>query len=155
MDSSYGGPFSRIRSPPAPPVSKLPDRFLRAGKGDVEEGKRRYQATLEWRRGHNIDGILLEPHPNFELIKKHYPHYYHCRGHNNEPVFFEQPPKTNLQALKAAGIDLDGLVRHYTMVTEFQWQFIETNDHARSITVLDLEGIRMMDFVGEWYVKTI
>jgi hypothetical protein len=41
------------------------------------------------------------------------------------------------------------------MVTEFQWQCIERDDFARSITVLDLEGIRMMDFVGECveYVK--
>ena len=55
--------------------------------------------------------------------------------------------------LKAGGVDLAGLVRHYTMVTEFQWQFIETDDLAQSITVLDLDGIKMMDFVGEWYVK--
>jgi hypothetical protein len=146
-------PFTRIQSPPAPPVSQLPDRFLRAGKGDVTEGTRRYRATLDWRRQYNIDGILLEAHPMFGLIKHHYPHFYHGRGYKNEPVFFEQPPKTNLQALKAAGVDLDGLVRHYTMVTEFQWQFIEPSDQARSITVLDLDGIRMMDFVGEWYVE--
>lgn len=151
--SDHNNPFTRLRAPPAPPVSQLPYRFLRAGKGDVVEGRRRYQATLDWRKEHDIDGILLEPHAQFQLIKSHYPHYYHGRGYDGEPVFFEQPPKTNLSALKAAGVDLPGLVRHYTMVTEFQWQFIEPSDQARSITVLDLEGIRMMDFVGEWYVE--
>ena len=65
-------------------------------------------------------------------------------------MFYEQPPKTDLQKLKNGGVTLTSLVRHYTMVTEFQWQFIESNDFVRSITVLDLEGIRMMDFVGEW-----
>jgi len=41
------------------------------------------------------------------------------------------------------------------MVTEFQWQCVERDDFAKSITVLDLEGMRMMDFVGECveYVK--
>jgi hypothetical protein len=102
-----------------------------------------------------MDTILRDAHPNFELIKRHYPHYYHLSGHEGEPVFFEQPPKTNLQAMKAGGVDLELLLRHYAMVTEFQWQFIERDDFVRSITVLDLEGMRMMDFVGECveYVK--
>lgn len=146
-------PFARIHAPPAP--KELPIRFLRAGKGDPVEGQRRYEATLEWRKENDIDNILFEAYPMFEMIKQHYPHYFHLRGKQGEPVFFEQPPKTDLAALKAGGCDLDGLVRHYTMVTEFQWQFIERDDFARSITVFDLEGMRMMDFVGEVvdYVK--
>ena len=146
-------PFSRLYAPPAP--RELPVRFLRAGKGDPIEGQRRYEATLQWRKENGIDNILFEAHPMFEMVKQHYPHYFHLRGKKGEPVFFEQPPKTDLPALRAGGMDLHGLVRHYAMVTEFQWQFIERNDFARSITVFDLEGIRMMDFVGEVidYVK--
>jgi hypothetical protein len=141
-------PFLRINAPPAP--TELPVRFLRAGKGDPIEGQRRYEATLQWRKEHNIDNILFEENFKFNMIKQNYPHYFHLRGKKGEPVFFEQPPKTDLQKLKAGGVTLTSLVRHYTMITEFQWQFIESNDFARSITVLDLEGIRMMDFVGEW-----
>jgi len=146
-------PFLRIHAPSAP--NELPVRFLRAGKGDPIEGQRRYEATLKWRREHSIDNILFEAHPEFKMIKKNYPHYFHLRGKQGEPVFFEQPPKTDLAALKASGVTLVSLVRHYTKVTEFQWQFIESNDLAQSITVLDLEGIRIMDFVGECveYVK--
>ena len=146
-------PFARIQAPAAPKA--LPLRFLRAGKGDPIEGQCRYEDTLQWRKGFSVDTILLEPHSHFETIKSNYPHYFHLRGRQGEPVFFEQPPRTNLEALRRAGIDLLDLVRHYTMVAEFQWQYIEPNDLARSITVLDLEGIRMMDFVGECveYVK--
>jgi len=146
-------PFVRTHAPSAP--TELPVRFLRAGKGDPIEGQRRYDATLQWRKEHNIDNILFEAHPEFEMIKKNYPHYFHLRGKQGEPVFFEQPPKTDLAALKACGVTLVSLVRHYTKVTEFQWQFIESNDFAQSITVLDLDGIRIMDFVGECveYVK--
>merc|ERR1712232_453593 len=32
---------------------------------------------------------------------------------------------------------------------EFGWQCVERDDSARSITILDLEGMRMRDFVGE------
>jgi hypothetical protein len=142
-----GGAFEPLSAPPAP--EELPVRFLRAGKGDSEEGQRRYEATLEWRKENGIDHILSDPHPDFDLIKKHYPHFYHLRGRDGEPVFFEQPPKTNLQAMKEGGVVLEGLLHHYAMVTEFQWQCIEKDDFARSITVLDLEGMGMRDFVGE------
>lgn len=141
------GPFEPLPAPPPP--EELPLRFLRAGKGDPAEGWRRYQATLSWRHQHGINHILTDPHPHFDLIKRNYPHYYHLRGRNGEPVFFEQPPKTNLQAMKDGGVVLEGLLHHYAMVTEFQWQFVERDDFARSITVLDLEGMRMRDFVGE------
>ncbi len=140
-------PFAPLPGPRPP--DDLPIRFLRAGKGDPEEGWLRYEATLKWRQEYGIDNILTDSHPNFDLIKKNYPHYYHLRGRQGEPVFFEQPPKTNLQAMKDGGVVLDGLLRHYAMVTEFQWQFVERDDFARSITVLDLEGMRMRDFVGE------
>ena len=78
------------------------------------------------------------------------------RGRNGEPVFFEQPPKTNLQAMRDGGVTLDGLLRHYAMVTEFGWQFNTRDDNARSITILDLEGMGIRDFVGECvdYVKS-
>ena len=56
---------------PAPlPPKELPTRFLRAGKNDPIEGQRRYEATLQWRKDFNMDSILTEPHPNFNLIKK-------------------------------------------------------------------------------------
>jgi hypothetical protein len=135
--------------PPPPPPTELPLRFLRAGKGDPEVGWRRYQETLQWRQSEGIDEILREPYPLFHFIKQHYPHYYHLRGYNGEPCYYEQPAKTNLKALGDGGVDLELLLRHYIMITEFQWQFLERSDSATSIFVIDLEGIKMSDFVGE------
>jgi hypothetical protein len=136
--------------PPHPkPPKELPLRFLLAGKGDVQEGLRRYEATLQWRKEEKIDYILREPSPNFALIKEHYPHFYHGRGRGGECCYYEQPPKTNLKALKQGGVTIDALLHHYAMVTEFQWQYLERDDLARSITIIDLEGIRFMDFAGE------
>lgn len=134
---------------PPPPPTELPLRFLRAGKNDPVEGVRRYQATLQMRQEQKVDTILRESSPEFLSIKQHYPHFCHYRGKNNEPCFYEQPPKTNLKALRANGVTLDKLLRHYTMVTEYQWQFIERDDLAKSIYIIDLDGIRMTDFVGE------
>lgn len=35
------------------------------------------------------------------------------------------------------------------MVTEFQWQYLVRDDLQRSIYIIDLDGIRLGDFVGE------
>lgn len=128
---------------------ELPLRFLRAGKGDEAEGRRRYQETLAWRRENGIDTILYEAFPKFELIKKHYPHFFHCKGRNGQPVFFEQPPKTDLRSLRNGGVGLEALLKYYSLITEFQWQFVSDDDFQRSIYIIDLAGIRMTDFVGE------
>ena len=127
----------------------LPLRFLRAGKGDEVEGQRRYKETLQWRKDNNIDNALYQSWPKFEVTKRHYPHFFHCTGRNGQPVFYEQPPKTDLRALRNEGVSLEQLLKHYAMITEFQWQVVERDDFQRSIYIIDLQGIRMTDFVGE------
>lgn len=130
--------------------SGVPRRFLLAANGDVAEGRRRYAATAEWRRRERIDSILHEPHPNFDLIKRHYPHFFHLRGKRNEPVYYESPAKMNLEALKAAGLSMADLLRHYAFLTEFMWSSnVEPSDEGKSIYVIDLDGIRLQDFVGD------
>jgi CRAL/TRIO domain len=135
--------------PPPPPPTDLPLRFLRAGKGDPKVGLARYEATLAWRKEHSVDTILREAFPQFATIKEHYKHYFHLRGFNGEPCFYEQPGRTNLSALREGGVKLDRLLRYYTMITEFLWQYLERNDLAKSIYVIDLEGLRLRDFFGE------
>lgn len=46
-------------------------------------------------------------------------------------------------------MNLEKLLRYYTMITEFQWQYLERRDLASSIYIIDLAGIRMKDFFGE------
>lgn len=103
------------------PFDDLPLRFEKAGKGDLDESRRRFVATLEWRKENDMDTALYRAWPDFDLIKEHYPHFFHARGLNGEPVFYEQPPKTNLKALREGGVDMMGLLRHYAMICEFQW----------------------------------
>jgi len=134
---------------PPPPPEELPERFLGAGKGDPEEGQRRYEQTLAWRKENDMDYILRKPRSNFEMIHDNYPHYYHLRGKNNEPVWYEKPPKINLKEMRKHGVTVDELLDYYAMVTEFGWQYLEPDDSSKSITVIDLDGIRMMDFMGD------
>lgn len=139
---------SHMYDAPLPP-HETPLRFIRAGKNDPIVGRQRYQDTLAWRKEMGMNTILKEPHAHFELIKEHYPHYYHFKGKNGMYCYYEKPPKTNLKALKSAGLEIDDLLRHYAFVTEFGWQYIDRNDLGRSIYIIDLNGIRFTDFVGE------
>lgn len=127
----------------------LPTRFLNAGKGDAEKGRERFLATLAWREENEMNTALYRAWPDFELIKQHYPHFFHATGKKGEPVFFEQPPKTDLKALRMGGVDLQGLLNHYAMICEYQWQYVTRDDTQKSIYIIDLEGMGMSDFVGE------
>lgn len=127
----------------------VPLRFQRAAKNNVDRGRKRYLKTLKWREQYKMDTILSEPHVHFEFIKQHYPHYFHFTGKKGQPVYFEMPARTNLSALRQGGVTLDILLRHYAMVTEFTWQYVSRDDLQQSIYVIDLQGIRPRDFVGE------
>ena len=135
--------------PPSPP-NFLPLRFLRAGKNDPKMGLQRYEETLLWRKNNKIDSILLhESFPNFHTIKQYYHHYYHYTGYNNEPCFYEFPAQTNFNTFRQYNITLPTLLRHYMMIMEFQWQFLQRNDLQRSIYIIDLDGMTMRNVFSE------
>ena len=130
-------------------IAEIPDRFIAAEKGNVPKGQKRWIDTVRWRRENRIANILKEPHRLFKLIKQHYPHWYHGRSKNNNPVYIEQPGKINLKELKKAGVKMEDLLRHYMYITEFLWVFIEPTEEGRCISVLDVQGIGMRDVGGE------
>ncbi|KAG7383346.1 hypothetical protein PHYPSEUDO_003726 [Phytophthora pseudosyringae] len=130
-------------------TGSVPMRFILAEKGDETKALERYNETTEWRSEEGVDHLLEEPSPHFKIIKENYPHYYHKRGKNGEPVYYEKPGKINLKALKSAGLTLDDLMHNYLMITEFLWQVIEQDDNRKGISVLDVDGIGISDFAGE------
>jgi len=134
----------------APPAQELPPhRFITAEKGDIESARKRYATTLQWRAEMGMDHIITDPHPNFTVIKKNYPHFYHLRGRSNEPCYYEKPPEINLKALRAAGVGMDDLLRHFSLTCEFMWTLIEPSEDGKSIYIIDLNGMGMRDFAGE------
>lgn len=65
-------------------------RFIDGCPGDLEEAKRRWRNTLQWRKDFGTDGILEKPHKFFDLIKESYPHWYCCEGRTGQPVYYER-----------------------------------------------------------------
>nr|CCA20673.1 conserved hypothetical protein [Albugo laibachii Nc14] len=126
-----------------------PQRYVIAAKGDPVRALERYQQTLAWRKDEELDTILQRPWLYLETIKQNYPHFYHKRGKQGEPVYYEKPGQINLKALKSAGIQLDDLLHNYLLVTEFLWQVVEKDDMKKCISVVDVQGIGFSDFAGE------
>ncbi|RHY98168.1 hypothetical protein DYB35_009036, partial [Aphanomyces astaci] len=129
-----------------PEVPPVPDRYIRATKGDAAAALVRWKETLLWRKEEHVDSILTEPMPHFRTIKANYPHYYHKRGLKNEPVYYEKPGKINLKKMRTEGITLDHLLRNSKMVTEFLWSVLEKDDNQKCISVIDVDGIGFSDF---------
>ncbi|CAK4717360.1 hypothetical protein LEN26_005914 [Aphanomyces euteiches] len=124
-------------------------RFIAAEKGDEVKGRARFEKTLQWRRENRVDGLLYEPQPHFHLIKRNYPQYFHGKSIKGQCVYYEKVGKIDLKAMKAAGLTMDELMRHYIFLTEYMWTLLEPSDSGRSVTVLDVEGIGFYDFTGD------
>lgn len=73
-----------------PDPDKPNQRFIDGCLGDMEEAKRRWRITLQWRKEFGTDEILEKPHKFFDLIKDAYPHWYCCQGRTGQPVYYER-----------------------------------------------------------------
>ncbi|ETV80086.1 hypothetical protein H257_06483 [Aphanomyces astaci] len=136
-------------APKAVPELAFSPRFIAAEKGNVDKGRVRYENTLQWRRENRVDGMLHIPQPHFHLIKKNYPQYFHGQSIKGHCVYYEKVGKIDLKAMKAAGLTIEQLLRHYIYLTEYMWTILEPSDSGRSVTVLDVEGIGFYDLTGD------
>jgi len=57
-----------------------PPRYIEGMHGDMPEATRRWANTLEWRKENGIDGVIQEDNPQYEVIRKHYSHFFHGHG---------------------------------------------------------------------------
>jgi hypothetical protein len=54
-------------------TATMPERYIIGCNGDEVEAKRRWAATLAWRERENIDSILQEPQPFYDVCKQGFP----------------------------------------------------------------------------------
>ena len=127
----------------------VPSRYIR-GCGDYNEALRRWRLTLKWRKEFDVDNILQEPQPDFDLIKECYPHFIHGESRFGQPVYYELLGKINIKKLQENGINVYKLLRYYIFITEYIWTVVEPDqDHGQLVTVLDVSGVGMADLMGD------
>eukprot|EP01041_Mallomonas_annulata_P003582 gene3582-7121_t len=109
----------------------MPTRFLVGCDYDMKEAQRRWDITKAWREKENINDILKEPQPFFNIIK------------------------SQLAQLRTSGVSPSIMLRHWVFVTEYQWRFTSPEPDAQSIAVIDLEGVTFAMLAGSDAVETL
>lgn len=126
----------------------LPARFLAGCKGNMEEARRRWVLTAEWREAEGINTILDEPHPSFETIKPCFPQYIHGRARNGCFIYYERPGLADWVGLAQAGT-VDALVRHYIYMMEYIYSYVETDPNGKLISVWDITNCSASNLAGD------
>jgi CRAL/TRIO domain len=122
----------------------IPRRFLAMQHGNREKAKKALEATIEWRKGSNIDSILARPHPKFDVCKKVFPHYFCGRDDTNHVILLQRPGLISIPIAKANGLTGEDLLFHYVYEMEYLWQITEReNPDATMTSVIDLTGLNV------------
>jgi len=147
-----GHSFTSPDQPIVQTIESIPERFIRACEGDVEQARRRWETTRHWRETEGVNTILVEHQPHFHHIKNFYPHYNCGYGKEGHVVYYERPGELmpQLKQLHSRGIGTKEMLRHWLYVTEYQFEVLCKGEPlAKGISVIDVKGVGVFDFMGK------
>jgi CRAL/TRIO domain len=122
----------------------IPRRYLKMQNHKRDHAKKALEATVEWRKEHDVDTILARPHPKFDICKDVFPHYFCGRDDSNHVILLQRPGLINLPLAHANGLTGDELLFHYVYEMEHLWQIMERdNPDATMTSVIDLTGLNI------------
>jgi hypothetical protein len=95
----------------------IPTRYMRMQLHRREFAKKAVRATLDWRHEHDIDSILKRGHPDFDVAKAVFPHYFVTRDVGGHVVFVQRPALLNLKLAEKNGLNNKALLGTYILET--------------------------------------
>ncbi|TYZ68796.1 hypothetical protein PybrP1_005212 [[Pythium] brassicae (nom. inval.)] len=136
----------------------LDTRFLEGCNGDVEEAKRRFAKTMQWRKEHAIDSLFLRPAPHFDVMKESFLHFTHKKDKLGHPVSIEYlgAMKKSMENFLAHGVTEAEAVMHNILLQEFLWKVVDPRPYPEGVMlkIYDLKGISMADVSGDVFNYT-
>jgi len=69
-------------------------------------------------------------------------------------VYYEKPGMIDFKRLKDLGITIEELLHHRIFLLEFQFTYLEPDDLAKAVTVIDVAGMKSMSAVGD-FIKRV
>lgn len=99
-------------------------RHLAGENGNAKAALKRWAKHQQWRVDNEVEGILEKPHATFDLFKRYYPHFYAGRTKEGRLLYVERLTEVDLKSLRAHGLKIDDLVRHYVFMAEYQTQVV-------------------------------
>jgi hypothetical protein len=108
-----------------------------------------HEASRRWRKAEGIDAILDEPQRRYFEIQSCYPTCIGKRTKKGHHLWIEQLGKIDLKGLKRRGISATHLLRHFAFMNEYVWRVLDRREDGRMTSIVDLEGVRLLDAVGD------
>ena len=121
------------------------DDTLLPTDAELERWRRQYlcsqgEATWEWRAADNIDGILSEPHPHFDLASKAIFRYAHGRTKDaGRYVMYEVPDRMNLDLVWERGISVEYMQRHFLFLPEYLGTVRDRGQGSGVVVIVDMQ----------------
>ncbi|TMW55717.1 hypothetical protein Poli38472_010599 [Pythium oligandrum] len=139
----------------APHDEYVDPRFIEGCNGDIEDAKRRYAETMQWRREKDIDNLLLRSQPHFSAMKASYTHFIHKKDRTGHLVSFEHfgYTKKMREEFLSRGVTEEEAIMHQVFLQEFLWNVVDPRVYPQGtqIKVFDIKGVSMADVSGEVY----
>eukprot|EP00622_Pseudochattonella_farcimen_P000172 FR734616.1.p1 GENE.FR734616.1~~FR734616.1.p1 ORF type:complete len:335 (+),score=31.49 FR734616.1:59-1006(+) len=132
----------------------IPQKFIdgTVNDGGESEALRRWKITYQWRQDNGIDTMLDKPMPNFDVIKRFYPHFWCGRARKGSICYYEKVGRVDLKAMKSAGVTVPQIINYYTYMTEYMWNVISPEPEgpaSKCLTIFDVGGVSIFEVVGE------
>lgn len=124
----------------------IPTRFLNMQKGNRLKAKTAFEHTVQWRKENNVDSILKQPQPKFDLCKRIFPVYIPGRDQQNNIVVVQRIGLIDIELAEKNDINGDDLLWYYIYIVEYCWNILEPQPSSVMTTILDLKGVRFKTF---------
>ncbi|KAJ3016036.1 cytosolic factor, phosphatidylinositol/phosphatidylcholine transfer protein [Thoreauomyces humboldtii] len=128
-------------------------RFLRARKFALPASKKMWTDYITWRKEFGTDTILQDfEFPEYPIVKKFYPRFYHKTDRQGRPVYVEQLGGVDVKQLFAV-TDIDRMLKNHVYEYEklVNYRLPACSKKAghyieQSCTILDMKGVYITQF---------
>jgi len=144
-------PPASVGSPPgeASSAPRVPVRFVRMVRGEVESAAQWWSKTQAWRGAVRPERLLTDaPRPSYSSIKQTITHFFHKRDRAGRMVYYEvlNGPQGAFRALKAKGVSVDDVIDHMVFINELTYrEIVKDYDEETSVPRIDGQMVKIMD----------
>jgi len=134
----------------SPVTCPIPLRFYNSEDGDWDKAMERWRTTFKWRANQNTDIALQEPHPDYDVLKTMFPHFFYGRDKSDNICYYMLPGKMDVSLLEAHNISEERFLWHFMWCMEYCFEELcEKSQKSRLTVILDLEGVGFRSLVGQ------
>jgi len=121
----------------------IPSRYMKMQNNQRDLAKAAVEKTVAWRKEHDIDTILARPHPNYDVSKAVFPHYFCGLDDTQHVILLQRPGLMNTNLAHKNSLSGEDLLFHYIYVMEYLWRIVDPASDATMTSIIDLTEMNM------------